>query len=507
MATWSDLKEWAAGTDLAFALRRMRATAKHRQIFDGVKGPAKDAGVAASDADVLAMVNSIEVAPVDFQVANSEDEKLAIKEARALLVNGSPTEGRRLWTELIAHGKNTRLGSGTLDIPDLWRQLRIKFELKDHPDYEASWQKLRALTNDHKADIEIALPSGLILNRKGETDKLMERIAADSVCVVFGESGSGKSALVKATLDECFPSAAQVWFEPDTLDLALNEATRPRLGIGHPLIDVLDATAKTENFLVIDAAERLGRDGALKAKVLIEELRKRNTRVAESGWRVLIVGQTEAWVRGTLEELGGAPLPTNFEVQELPKATVKNVLRSVAGLAWLAAHDDAVSALSNLRTLVWVIQAAARFHGQDGSGGFSLPAIAERLWDHWTDNKPSVQRLLIRLAEREAAFEHSFAVSELERGDAVVLDGLPVSCPLRRDKASGRIKFQHDLAADWARFQRLKEIADDTGQWARYAANPFWHSALRMLGQLLDKRSDRAASGMSRLTLRNKIGK
>src|SRR5262249_49167350 len=58
-------------------------------------------------------------------------------------------------------------------------------------------------------------------------------------------------------------------------------------------------------------------------------------------------------------------------------------------------------------------------------------------------------------------------------------------CPLRRDEASGRIRFQHDLAADWARFQRLKEIASDTAQWAQFAGNPFWHSALRMLGQLL----------------------
>jgi hypothetical protein len=115
----------------------------------------------------------------------------------------------------------------------------------------------------------------------------------------------------------------------------------------------------------------------------------------------------------------------------------------------------------------------------------SLTAIADRLWGHWTDNKPSAHRLLVRLAEREAQFEHSFAVSELESGDAAVLDDLPIACPLRRDGASGRIRFQHDLAADWARFQRLKEIAADTAQWAQFAGNPFWHAALRMLGQLL----------------------
>ena len=485
MATWSDLSNAASGVDPALALGRMCATTKHRTMFESVKGPAKDAGVTASDADVVAMVDSIAVAPLDFHIADSESETRAIAQSRTLLVNGSLTNGKRLWRELIGQAKNTRLGSGTLEISDLWRRLRHEFALKDHPDYGASWQKLRALTQDHKATIETALPSGLTLARKGETDELLKRIATDAVCIVFGESGSGKSALVKAMLDERFPNAAQVWFGPGNLDLALNEVTRANLGIDQPLIDVLDATARAENFFVIDAAERLSLGCALRAKALIEELTKRNVVGPKTGWRVLIVGQTEAWVGGTLQELAGAASPKNFEVEELPGDTVRDVLRSVAGLGWLATDGDAVLALANLRTLAWVVQAAARFQGQDGSSALSLTAIADRLWSYWTDNKPSVQRLLMRFGEREAAFEHSFAVSQLESGDAAALDDRPIACPLRRDEASGRIQFRHDLAAHWARFQRLKEIADDTAQWARFAGNPFWYAALRMLGQLL----------------------
>ena len=251
------------------------------------------------------------------------------------------------------------------------------------------------------------------------------------------------------------------------------------------MIDVLNATARAENFLVIDAAERLTHGCALKAKALIEELNKQNASSAKARWLVLIIGQTEAWVGGTLQELAGAASPKNFEVEELPDATVRDALRSVTGLGWLATHGDAVSALTNLRTLAWVIQTAALFQGRDATGALSLTPIADRLWGHWTDGKPSVQRLLMRLAEREAAFEHSFAVSQLESGDAAVLDDLPIACPLRRDEASGRVQFKHDLAADWARFQRLKEIVGDTAEWAPFAGNPFWHGALRMLGQLL----------------------
>ena len=186
--------------------------------------------------------------------------------------------------------------------------------------------------------------------------------------------------------------------------------------------------------------------------------------------------------------MAGAASPSNFEVKELPLVTIKDVLRSVAALEWLITHSDAVSALRNLRTLAWVIQAATQFHAENGNAALSLTVIADRLWTHWTEGKPSIHRLLVRLAEREARFEHSFAISQLESGDAAVLDDLSVACPLRKDGATGRVRFQHALAADWARFQRLKEIAGDTAQWAGYASNPFWHGALRMLGHLLLRR-------------------
>ena len=484
MATWSYLKDAAPGADITLAVGRMTATAKHRKMFESVKVPAMDAGVTATDRDVVAMINSMEVTPLDFQITGSKAEDDAITQSRWLLVDANPQEGKRLWKELVAQARQVRLGSGTLDIADLWRQLRRKYLLKDHPDYEASWQKLRALTNDYKGRIETALPSGLSLDRKDEIDELSKRITNDRVCVVYGESGSGKSALIKTLLDERFPKAAQVWFGPETLQLALNEAARTSLGINQSLVDLLDASPRADNFLVIDAAERVGHDSTLKAKALIESLNRRNASEASIGWHVLIVGQMEAWVRGTLQELAGTASPSNFEVEELRDETVKEVLRSVADLGWLGTHSDAVSTLRNLRSLAWVIQAASQFHAQNGNHALSLLVIADRLWTHWTEGKSSVHRLLVRLAEREARFEHSFAISELESGDAAVLDDLSVACPLRKDEA-GRIRFQHDLAADWARLQRLKEIADNTAQWAGYASNPFWHGALRMLGQFL----------------------
>lgn len=55
----------------------------------------------------------------------------------------------------------------------------------------------------------------------------------------------------------------------------------------------------------------------------------------------------------------------------------------------------------------------------------------------------------------------------------------------RMNERTNRIEFEHDLAADWARFQFLKQIGTDTSGWAALAGNPLWTNALRMLGQFL----------------------
>ena len=482
MATWSDLKTWAPGADVAFAISQMQATAAHRKIFDGIKVAAKAAGIAVTDTDVINLIRSINVAPFDFDLAKSTDHQTAVGNARTLLTNNALEEGRRLWNELVTRARDARLGSGTLDIADLRRVLRTRFALKDSPDFESSWRRLRALTTDHRATIETALKTGLVLERKVDSHAVAATIASGTVCVIYGDSGAGKSAVAKSVLDTRFPKAFQVWLGPEALQAALSEAGRCTFGIGQPLIDVLDASAYAENVLVIDAAERLGQ-AAPAARLLVAELIKRNRPADGPAWRVIIIGQTVAWEGGELQSLAGSVSPLRTEVKALSHDEVRAGLRSAEGLTWLAADDDAVTALTNLRTLGWVIQAAASFQDGTATGPISLVTIADKLWRYWTGDKAVVQRLLMRLAARDASFEQSFAISGLDGSDADAFDGRPASCPLRVER--NRIHFEHDLAADWARFQQLKEIAGDTAQWARYTDNPLWNAALRMLGQYL----------------------
>jgi hypothetical protein len=199
-----------------------------------------------------------------------------------------------------------------------------------------------------------------------------------------------------------------------------------------------------------------------KVKRLITQLLADNGEHDIPVWRILIVGQTEAWADGRLLTLVGATMPANVGLGPAAPEDIQGALRSTEQLSWLAFQDDAVAVLTNLLALAWVMQAASHFQLQGSSASFSRTAIADHLWQFWTGGRLTLQNLLMRLAEREASFEHSFALSELNGADVATFESRPPQLPLRLTSRN-RIEFQHDLAAEWGRFQRLKEIAHKTG--------------------------------------------
>jgi hypothetical protein len=441
-------------------------------------------GKVVTDADLLGLIGCIDVLPFDFQQVPSKDESDAIAVARSLLAGGTAQDAKKLWHEIVDRARETRLGGGTLDMAALHRWLRPRFTLKDLPDYEPSWARLRALSAETESLIQTVLPSGASLDLRSECDKLLRELGTKPCLAVYGDSGTGKSAFMKVLLDTHFPAATRIWLAPEHLEQALNEAERARFGIAHPLVRVLDAAVTPENFLIIDSAEHLSAPSRIKAQQLIKQLLELNGSETPLPWRVIIIGQTEFWASGELPKLAGTPSLPRWEVRARSDGDVAAVLRASPGLQWLASQHDTLLALTNLKTLAWVVQAAGVFQAGDTAPA-SMVAIAEKLWLHWTEGRTALEGFLMRLALRDADFEHSVAVSTLDAADAAAFDGRPPQCPVRRNPTNNHVQFEHDLAADWARFQKLKEIATDTAQWAAYAENPLWNGSLRMLGQFL----------------------
>lgn len=475
---WREVKNACSGIDTTLALSRIRNNAKQSSVFDSVKKPGE-----ASDEETIELIRRLYVLPTDLQLAHSENKTQAIAQCRRLLDSGRDDEAQELWSKLINVAKEVRLRSGTITIPDLLSILRSQFSLRHHPDFEQDWETLSNITADYKARIETELPSGYTVPRATETESLQAAIAKNQVTVVFGESGSGKSALTKSVLDGVYPSWNQVWFGPEELKTALSAARRSILPLRHELSLVLNATVKPQNVLVIDAAERIEASEFVVIRKLLQSILSTNREKTEDAWRIIIVTQTHSWTEGEETLLGGQKAHL-IEVEVLNSDSVKLALLQSPSLGWLAAHDDTIMALTNTRTLAWVIKAGAALGSNTGELA-SHTAIADRLWKFWTKERADVQALVMRLAQREASFERSFALTDLAPADVTTFTQRPETLPLRLNNRTNRIEFEHDLAADWARFQFLKQIWEDTPKWAALASNPLWTNALRMLGQFL----------------------
>jgi hypothetical protein len=288
-------------------------------------------------------------------------------------------------------------------------------------------------------------------------------------------------------LDVEFPSWTHVWFGPEELKTALSAARRGSLPLRHELSRVLNATVTPRNVLVIDSAERIGSTEFVVIRQLLQVILPAVAQ-AEAAWHVVVVTQTQGWVEGEETMLGGRKAEL-VELEQVAGSDVKLALLPSPTLGWLAGHDDTIAALTNLRTLGWVIKAGAAL-GSNASGLTSHTAIADRLWKYWTQDRADVQALMMRLAQREASFERSFALTDLDPADTATVTQRPAELPLRLNERTNRVEFEHDLAADWARFQFLKQVWTDTLQWTTLAENPLWTNALRMLGQFLLRQSE-----------------
>ena len=480
--TWREVKNACSGSDVALTMKRIRGNQKQSRVFRSVQEP----GGNASDEETIELIRRLHVLSVDLGFAHSETKNQLIAQCRRLLESGDVSEAEELWKQLVNVAAAVRLRTGTITLPDLWPRLRVQFGLRQHPDFEVDWKALSNITSDLKARIETELPSGYAVPRTAEKASFQAAVADSEVTVVAGESGCGKSALVKSVLDVEFPSWNQVWFGPEDLRTALSAARRGNLPLRHELSRILNATVKPKNVLVIDSAERIE---ATEFHVIREQLQAILPAVAqpETAWRVVVVTQTQGWVEGEETMLGGRRAAF-VELGRVADSDVKLALLHSQTLGWLTGHHDTIAALTNLRTLGWVIRAGAAL-GSNAAGLASHTAIADRLWKYWTQGRADVQALMMRLARQEASFERSFALTDLDPADTAILTRPPSELPLRLNERTNRVEFEHDLAADWARFQYLKQVWTDTLQWTALAENPLWTNALRMLGQFLLRES------------------
>ena len=359
-----------------------------------------------------------------------------------------------------------------------------------HPGIFKSWDRLSALSRDQRNTIVTELPNHHAVARDGSA--LLEALERSGHCLVSGDSGVGKSALVKTTLDTAFPDTRQVWLGPEVLGKALSEAQRGSIEVSAPLSVLFEAAATPGGILVCDAVERTDALSVMLLAKLVGELaEKRNA--GTSNWRVVTVAQ-QAGFDVHLDPLIGLFGENVIRVGPLELKDVQAALHSVPALAQHAYDAPFVALLGNLRTLAWIIAAGPLFAGIEPGRMAARFQIADRLWRYWTQNDSNLHSFMIALARRDADYERSFGLSDLEADERAAWNAGKARLPLSLSDRN-RLSFEHDLASDWARYEYLKEIGADVQRWSALASQPLWVAALRMFGQYLLREADQATQG------------
>lgn len=362
-----------------------------------------------------------------------------------------------------------------------------------HKGIFASWDRLTALTSDQRGTIETLLPNGYAVPR--DDSDLVAILNTSGACLVSGDSGVGKSALVKAVLDARFTEARQIWLGPEALQASLSEASREKLGLTAPLSELLPTSTARHNILVIDAVERADSGTISRLALLLRHLAEARPADAPQ-WQIVVVGQRagfEAHLDTIFNLLGSSVV----SVLPIDANAVRDALLKIPSLSQHAYDDAFLAVVANLRTLAWIVSASTLFADGDAGKMAARSQIADRLWAHWTADDPELHSFMTALARRDAEYERSFALSDLSTPERAAWKSGGTRLPMTMSPRN-RLSFQHDLASDWARYQYLKEIADDVGRWAAFARQPLWVAALRLFGQYLLREADQTTSGWDR---------
>jgi hypothetical protein len=441
-------------------------------------------------AALMRLVRHVRLLSFDYQSPTSRDRGLALADCQRALRSGDPVQAEALWERLngIADGK--RATGGTIDLAGLLAALGGQFDLRDHPDYRSDWEVLERHSREAMDDIRTSITGLPALARTSYHTTIQNRLETLGACTLAGESGCGKSALVKATAETQYRRV--FWITDATLDHDNVSQCERSLSLRHPLIDIL-STLPEPCLLVFDAVEKYSPRALRLAVRLIQGLQAAHN---ARGVRFLFTVQFDAADRiiRSLVELGVSP--TLLKAEPVPRPTEADIQVLLAGLPeiqWTSLRPELRPLLTNLKILDWVVAAVRGGQAINDRAFMGLTALIDALWERWVEDGGRLDRshLLMRLGTLEAAtLGRGVPRMELATGDQGALAAL-VAADLVRLREE-RVRFSHDLLGDWARLRVLVGDGPLMSPDARARARlPRWHRAVRLYAQrLLEQSAD-----------------
>ncbi len=357
------------------------------------------------------------------------------------------------------------------------------FEPAAPGDVKKKWSEIKQASKEWIAQIHTALPNGIELSRTEEAAALDKAHEKKSGGHVLGESGLGKSALLKQLTNRIQDDSEVVWIKAEHF----SELQKSIPGLAYLLLE----TDRSSGFLVIDSLENCYTPESIQA---ISRFVASVVGPKESVWKVFFSCQTPSWSRVSnhlLRSLSGHDvLAERIECGRLSDGDFQIVLNAFPAIQKLSAQPRMGRFLRSPKMLDLLLR------NEPDLSRLSIgePDVIEWWWDEhvkagksFSGEESIARNLATHLADS--------LVSEASP-DVVAVDHKATDTLINRHILSrtndGRIRFDHDLLADWSRVMHLRSLGDDVLSFIReHSENPPWLRAVRLFSQhLLERASD-----------------
>lgn len=462
-----------------------------RSLFESFKCPKelmKYNGDKWSSAHILKCLYIIEF---DFENDVSNNESQAITFCREFLRDSSNQEARKMWHSILEIVNSVRIVGGYVDRNVLVNKLRSLYELKDFPDYASDWSNLRAWSKRNIEVVRSRIGESLELPKEKQKKDLSETFAESNIVALLGNSGAGKTVIAKLCAQDLLENDTVVWVNSDELKKGRLFTNNGISGLKHSLFEVLSNLTSSKGLLVIDRAERLmGVDDFQQLGKLLSVI------CSDAPWKVLITCRVEHWQRIQQELLGFNNIDntTTYTIGYLEKDELDLVYESFPEVRSLSGRAQLGELIKNPQIIDLIARGIQKKQLSQDISWVGETDLIRWLWDYIKNSCEeghSLISLIQKVAEQQAdKGEFAIPITEYEPYEAAhfkTLDneGVCTEC-------SGRISFQHDLYADWARCQNIVANESDIDNYLKdRVLNSFWHKAIRLYGlYLIEQKSE-----------------
>lgn len=408
----------------------------------------------------------------DFNESHSTDAERAVQLCDNLLDQkfSNSRKGKDLWKRLVDIALDCRLRGGEINVAKIVALLSTDFHLKDYPNDKNALQALRAESEIAKTRVRSILPGAISITRKTLVEEVEGALGPSNVAVIVGKSGAGKSAIAKmvsATWEQEFGEA--IWIRAPKANSLLEE---------QGLLAAVDRKSGESSLLVVDSLERCNGEEDIEAVIRLLKAARR--------WRIIVTSIDEFWTNQiSIHRIG---LDDSIQFQRIECSDFSddelNEVRDKlpSSLSHLTRDSSLKKILCSPKRLEIVLR--------------NLPPKNQKLLteadlvDWWwrseirgqlsfSPEENAVKRLANHLADHLVYDVDPVFFSGSEEVIARLID----RGTLYRD-LNGRIGFDHDILADWARYCHLKSQSDLSFICERLEY-PTWLRALRLFSQSL----------------------